>query len=86
MNNPRRTFFLKSVDASNMLESPNKLFKMMDEIVEEVGEENVVQIVTDNTTYYKVVGEMLMSKRTRLYWTPCATHTIEMILEDYENS
>jgi hypothetical protein len=84
VNNPRRTFFLKSVDASNMLESPNKLFKMMDEIVEEVGEENVVQIVTDNTTYYKVAGEMLMAKRTRLYWTPCATHTIEMILEDYE--
>lgn len=25
-----------------------------------------------------------MVKRTRLYWTPCATHTIEMILEDYE--
>jgi hypothetical protein len=36
---------------------------MMDDIAEEVWEENVIQIVTrrdDNTTYYKVAGEMLM--------------------------
>jgi hypothetical protein len=57
------TFFLKSIDAFDMLESSDKLFKMMDDIAEEVWEENVIQIVTrrdDNTTYYKVAGEMLM--------------------------
>ncbi|GAU47722.1 hypothetical protein TSUD_285090 [Trifolium subterraneum] len=37
---------------------------MMDDIAEEVGEENVVQIVTDNTRYCKFAGEMLMEKRT----------------------
>jgi hypothetical protein len=56
----------------------------MDDIVEEVGEENVVQIVTDGADYYEAAGEMLMKKRTRLYWTPCATRCIEMILKDYE--
>jgi hypothetical protein len=67
VNSLKGTFFLKSVDATDMLESPQKLFKMMDDIVEEVGEENVVQIVTDGTPYYKAAGEMLMEKRTRLY-------------------
>jgi hypothetical protein len=84
VNSLKGTFFLKSVDASDMLESPEKLFKMMDAIVEEVGEENVVQIVTDSTPYFKAAGDMLMKKRTRLYWTPCATHCIEIMLEDYE--
>ncbi|XP_058725529.1 uncharacterized protein LOC131596808 [Vicia villosa] len=84
VNSIKGTVFLKTIDASEMLESSKKLFKMMDDIVEEVGEENVVQIVTDYTPYYKVAGEMLMEKRTRLYWTPCVTHCIEMILEDYE--
>ncbi|GAU49016.1 hypothetical protein TSUD_285020 [Trifolium subterraneum] len=84
VNSLKGTFFLKSVDASDMLESPEKLFKMMDDIVEEVGEDNVVQIVTDVTPYYKAAGKMLMEKRTRLYWTPCATHCIEMMLNDYE--
>jgi hypothetical protein len=57
------TFFFKSIDAFDMLESSDKLFKMMDDIAEEVWEENVIQIVTrrdDNTSYYKVAGEMLM--------------------------
>jgi hypothetical protein len=56
----------------------------MDDIVEEVGEENVVQIVTDGADYYEGAGEMLMKKRTRLYWTPCATRCIAMILKGYE--
>ncbi|XP_058727425.1 uncharacterized protein LOC131598872 [Vicia villosa] len=84
VNSIKGTVFLKTIDASDMLESSEKLFKMMDDIVEEVGEENVVQIVTDYTPYYKAAGEMLMEKRSRLYWTPCVTHCIEMILEDYE--
>ncbi|KAI5386302.1 hypothetical protein KIW84_072732 [Lathyrus oleraceus] len=60
---------IMSIDACDMLEpeTPYKLFKMMDDIVEEVGEENVVQIVTDNTPFYKATGEMLMEKRTKLY-------------------
>ncbi|KAI5386300.1 hypothetical protein KIW84_072730 [Lathyrus oleraceus] len=86
-NSLKGTYYLKSIDASDVLESdtPYKHFMMMDGIVEEVGEENVVQIVTDNTPFYKVVGEMLMEKRTRLYWTPYVTHCIKMILEDYEH-
>ncbi|WJX65679.1 hypothetical protein P8452_50312 [Trifolium repens] len=85
VNSPLGTIFLKSIDASEILGWPDKLFKMMDDIVEEVGEENVVQIVTENAPYYKVAGEMLMKKRTRLYWTPCATHSIEWILQNCED-
>jgi hypothetical protein len=85
VNSPKGTFFLKSIVLSfTDTGSPEKLFEIMDDIVEEVGEENVVQIVTDGADYYEAAGEMLMKKRTRLYWTPCATRCIEMILKDYE--
>ncbi|XP_052197279.1 uncharacterized protein LOC127804455 [Diospyros lotus] len=47
-------------------------------------EENVVQVVTDNAANYKAVGEMLMEKRKGLYWTPCAAHYIDLILEDFD--
>jgi len=36
---------------------------MIDDIVEEVGENNVIQVVTDNAANYKAVGELLMQKR-----------------------
>ncbi|MCI61752.1 hypothetical protein A2U01_0083009, partial [Trifolium medium] len=54
---------------------------MIDEVVEEVGEENVVQVVTNNVANYKVVGEMLMTKRKGLYLTPCAAHRVDLMLE-----
>jgi hypothetical protein len=84
VNNPKGTVFLKSVDASNISKTTDKIFKLMDDIVEEVGEDNVVQIVTDNATNYKAAGEMLMNKRKRQYWTPCATHCVDLMLEAFE--
>jgi hypothetical protein len=84
VNNPMGTMFLKSIDASDISKIADKVFKMMDDIVEEIGEENVVQVVTDNTANYEAAGEMLMEKRTKLYWTPCAAHCIDLMLEDLE--
>lgn len=49
VNGLEGTIFLKSIDASNMSKIANKVFKIMDDIMEEVGEDNVVQIVIDNT-------------------------------------
>jgi len=53
----RGTVFLKSIDASDICKTTEKIFKMMDDIVEKVGEENVIHVVTDNATNYKAVGD-----------------------------
>ncbi|KAI5412253.1 hypothetical protein KIW84_057060 [Lathyrus oleraceus] len=57
---------------------------MIDVVVEEVGEDNVVQVVTDNAANYKASSEILMRKRNKLYWTPCAAHCLDLMLEDLE--
>jgi len=51
-----------------------------------VGEENVIQVVIDNATNYKIVGRLLMAKRKRLFWTLCATVYVNLMLEDYEKN
>nr|KYP42310.1 hypothetical protein KK1_036302 [Cajanus cajan] len=84
VNSPKGTVFLKSIDASAISKTAEKVFEMMDSIVEEVGEDNVVQVVTDNAANYKAAGQMLMEKRKRLFWTPCAAHCVDLMLEDYE--
>jgi len=48
VNSPKGTVILKSIDASAISKTTEKVFEMMDSIVEEVGEENVIQVVTDN--------------------------------------
>jgi hypothetical protein len=39
-------FFLSSVDTSNMSKTADKVFEMLDVIVERIGKENIVQVVT----------------------------------------
>uniref|UniRef100_A0A8R7R0G4 DUF659 domain-containing protein n=1 Tax=Triticum urartu TaxID=4572 RepID=A0A8R7R0G4_TRIUA len=84
VNSPKGTVFLTSIDTSDISKTTDKVFEMLDDIVEQVGEDNVVQIVTDNAANYKAAGELLMEKRKKLFWTPCAAHCIDLILEDFE--
>ena len=82
VNNHVGIWFLKSIDASNTIKNGELMFKHLDEVVEEIGEENVVQVITDNASNYVNVGMRLMEKMRRLWWTPCAAHCIDLMLED----
>ncbi|XP_059660034.1 ATP-dependent RNA helicase DEAH13-like isoform X3 [Cornus florida] len=84
INSPSGSIFLSSQDTSDISKTTEMVFEMLDEIVEKVGEDNVVQVVTDNASNYKAAGHMLMEKRKRLFWTPCAAHCIDLMLEDFE--
>ena len=57
----------------------------MDKVVEEVGEENVVQVVIDSEASFKAISMLLMKKRKYLFWSPCAAHSIDLMLEDIAN-
>ena len=85
VNSPKGTIFLYSLDTtSNISKTTDKVFKMLDGVVTFVGKENVVQVITDNVTNFKAIGELLMYTRPHMYWTPCAAHCIDLILEDLE--
>ncbi|KAL6519452.1 hypothetical protein OROGR_018772 [Orobanche gracilis] len=81
VNNPHGSVFLKSVDASDAVKDAKMLCELLDEVVMEVGEDIVIQVVTDNASNYKAAGDLLMAKRPRLWWTPCAAHCIDLMLE-----
>lgn len=87
VNNPKGLIFLKSIDALVISNTSNKVFMMIDDVVvEEVGEDNFVQVITNNASNYKAVVDLLMQKRKHLYWTPCFTHCIDLVLEDLEKN
>ena len=73
---------MKSIDASDTIKNGELMFTYLDDVVEEIGEENVVQVITDNVSNYVNAGMRLMEKRRRLWWTPCAAHCIDLMLED----
>jgi hypothetical protein len=74
--------FLKSVDASAHVKDAGLLCDLLDGLIQEVGPQHVVQVITDNAANYVAAGRMLMSKYPTLFWTPCAAHCIDLMLED----
>ncbi|KAL5154280.1 hypothetical protein HKD37_19G053669 [Glycine soja] len=66
VNSQAGIMFLKSVDGSDFVKIGEKLFELLDAIVEEVGEENVVQVVTDNGSNYVLadIGKLRLIRKT----------------------
>ncbi|KAJ8748505.1 hypothetical protein K2173_003403 [Erythroxylum novogranatense] len=83
VSSPHGVYFVASVDASDLLEHFTSLFNLLDKLIEEMGEEHMVQVITRNTPCYKAAGKMLEERRRNLFWTPCATHCIDQILEEF---
>ena len=75
------TIFLKSVDASDKIKDNKYIYDWLKDVIKEVGETNVVQIVTDNGSAFVKAGKLLM-KKYNLYWTPCAAHCIDLMFKD----
>lgn len=82
VNSPEGTFFLESVNASHLTHDAPMLASLLVKKIEEISEDKVVQVVTDNGSNYKATGRLLMEKFPRLYWTPCAAHCLDLMLED----
>ena len=54
------TIFLKSVDSSGEKKEHEYIYKLLKGVIREVGERNVVQVVTDNAANYVKAGKKLM--------------------------
>ncbi|RZR85153.1 hypothetical protein BHM03_00012103 [Ensete ventricosum] len=78
----RRVVFHKSINASDKIQDANYIENIIDTIIEEIGSQYIIQIVTDNGANFKKAGLQLMEKRKTLFWTPCAAHCIDLILND----
>jgi hypothetical protein len=79
---PKGTMFIKSVDASAYTKDAQLLCELLDGFIREIGPQYVVQVITDNAANYVVAGRMLMQRYPSLYWSPCAAHCIDLMLED----
>nr|KYP41688.1 hypothetical protein KK1_036937 [Cajanus cajan] len=62
VNSSIGTMFIKSINGSNFVKTEEKLFELLDSIVEDIREEKVVQVITDNRSNYVLAGKMLEAK------------------------
>ncbi|KAL4590571.1 hypothetical protein LXL04_003505 [Taraxacum kok-saghyz] len=82
VNTPRGSMFIESVDASAYSHTGDALFKLFDMFIQKTGPQDVVQIVTDSAANNVLAGQLVEKKYPHIYWTPCAAHCIDLMLED----
>ena len=79
---PKGTMFIKSLDASEHIKDAATICELLDGFIREIGVQNVVQVIIDNAANYVSAGRMLMERHPTLFWTPCAAHCLDLLLED----
>ncbi|CAA0824419.1 hAT transposon superfamily protein [Striga hermonthica] len=85
VNSKIGTIFLSSKESSDISHTSEMIFEYVDQCIEQVGPENVVQVVTDNASNNMGPAKLLRTKRPTIFWTSCAAHTINLILRAFEN-
>ncbi|XP_044319841.1 uncharacterized protein [Triticum aestivum] len=74
--------FLDSVDYSAVKKDGKYIFDLVDRCIEDACEKNIVQVVTDNARANEAAASLLKAKRPNIFWTGCAAHCIDLLLED----
>ena len=72
--------FLKAVDCEGEQKDAQFIVDILIEVIEFVGAENVVQVITDNAKVCKAAGLIVEGKFQHIFWTPCAVHSLNLML------
>ena len=59
--------FLDSVECSSARKDGKYIFDLVDKCIEDIGEENVVQVVTDNASVNVAAASLLAAKRPSIF-------------------
>ena len=78
---PKGTVFLKSVAVSDIT-SPEALLNFFDGVVQEVGQKNIINFLTDTSPSFKAAGKLLMEKYKTFFCTTSGAHCIDIMLEE----
>ncbi|KAK7273846.1 hypothetical protein RIF29_14910 [Crotalaria pallida] len=74
--------FLKAVNSSNEIRNAEYMAGLMREAINEVGVNNVVQIITNNASVFKAAGTLIEANFPHVFWTPCVVHTLSLALKN----
>ena len=78
------TMFIKAIDASaaGLTITGAFIWSHIREVIMDIGFQNVVQVVTDNGSNCVSMGHMLEDEFPSITWTPCASHCLDLLIED----
>ena len=75
-------FFLRAIDCSGKRKDASFQYELLRDAIEDVGVDNVVQVVTDAAAVCRSAGLLIQSRYQHIYWTPCCVHALNNALKD----
>ena len=73
---------LKAINCDGVYKDKNEISRLLLESINEIGPDNVVQVVTDNAHVCAAAGAIVESTHPHIFWTPCVVHTLNLALKD----
>ncbi|XP_028078524.1 uncharacterized protein LOC114280364 [Camellia sinensis] len=74
--------FLKAVNCGGERKDKFFISNLISQAIEEVGHQNVIQVITDNASVCSTTGLLIESKYLNIFWTPCAVHILNLALKN----
>ncbi|XP_059636206.1 uncharacterized protein LOC132278435 [Cornus florida] len=79
--------FLKAAEASGNIKDVDYVANLFKPVIQEVGSQNIIQVITNNGSNFKVAGGIIESIYPHIFWTPCVVHCLNLALKSiYEPS
>jgi hypothetical protein len=73
--------FLRADNCQGEIKTKEYIADKLRGIIEEVGRQNMVQIITDNASNCKGAGLILEAEFDNIFWTPCVVHTLNLAMK-----
>jgi len=74
--------FLRADNCEGEYKSKEYIAEKLRAIIDEVGRQNVVQIITDNAANCKGAGLLIEAENDHIFWTPCVVHTLNLAMKN----
>ena len=73
--------FLRADNCQGEIKNMDYIADKLRGIIDEVGRDNVVQIITDNASNCKGAGLIIEAEYENIFWTTCVVHTLNPALK-----
>jgi len=74
--------FLRAINTEGISKTKDYISKKMLAVIDEVGAQNVVQVITNNAANCRAAGIIVEQKHPQIFWTPCVVHTLNLGLKN----
>jgi hypothetical protein len=74
--------FLRAINTEGISKTKEYIAEKMLAVIDEVGAQNVVQVITDNAANCRAAAVIIEQKHPHIFWTPCVVHTLNLALKN----